>query len=140
LDSYAFLSSPLANLVENLTSDKKHKFKILDQMEVYEKKNASSLKPLLLRKGVYPYDWATSFQLLKERKTLPPHEKFHSLLTNSNITKEEYSHAKNVFSSFNCKDMLAYTNLYCATDCALLAEVFISFRKEILKHFGLDCW
>ena len=140
LDSYAFLSSPLASLVDNLSSIKEHKFQILDQMKLYDKKNKSRLKPLLLRKGVYPYDWATSLKLLNETKHLPPRQLFQSSLTASNISKEEYAHAKNVFSSFQCKNMTSYTNLYCATDCALLAEVVISFRKEILLHFGLDCW
>jgi hypothetical protein len=140
LDSYAFLSSSLATLVENLASNKKHKFHILDQMELYTKTNSASLKPLLLRKGLYPYEWAQDIQLLKKTKVLPPIKSFYSSLTDSGITREEHHHAEKVFSSFKCDNMLSYTNLYCATDCALLAEVVLSFRKEILLHFGLDPW
>ncbi len=109
-------------------------------MELYNSKSAARLKPLLLRKGVYPYDWATSMSVLKETTKLPPYQAFRSVLTDSIISEEEYKHGENVFSAFKCKNMLSYTNLYCATDCALLAEVVISFRKEIMQHFGLDCW
>ena len=35
--------------------------------------------------------------------------------------------------------MLDYTELYCLLDVFLLAEVMMSFRKEILKEAGLDC-
>ena len=140
LDSFAFLSTSLANLVDNLAEDNNHKFPILDQMELYNVSNYKRLKPLLLRKGVYPYDFATGIDVLVKTKKIPKIGNFFSILSDANISKEEYAHAKNVFKKFKCKNMLDYTSLYCATDVALLAEVFLQFREEIMTQFGLDCW
>ena len=44
---------------------------------------------LLARKGVYPYDYVTSIDKLKETK-LPPKEAFYSKLLNEEISDEDY--------------------------------------------------
>ena len=49
---------------------------------------------LLLRKGVYPYEYMTSWDKFKETK-LPPKEAFHSNLNMSDISEYDYKHAKN---------------------------------------------
>ena len=64
IDSFKFLSTSLADLVENLEPSD---FKILNRII----KNNSSL---LTRKGVYPYDYVTSIDKLKETKL---HQKKH---------------------------------------------------------------
>jgi hypothetical protein len=115
LDSMAFLSASLNELVNNLTKNKNHEFSILNQMELYKEKEGH-LKRLLLRKGVYPYDFATSIDILKDTKELPPIEKFYSLLTNNTISEEDHDHAVSVFKAFKCDSMLSYTELYCQTD------------------------
>lgn len=139
LDSMAFLSASLNDIVNNLTKTENHPFNVLDQMQLYDKDNID-MKKLLIRKGVYPYDFAESLQLLKETKELPPIKKFYSKLSNSTISDDDYNHAKKVFTLFECKNMLDYTELYCATDTALLAEVMLQFREEVYNQFKLDCW
>lgn len=90
--------------------------------------------------GVYPYEFATSVEQLKNCKVLPPHSEFYSKVANCNISTEDYEHAQAVFETFQCTDMLCYTELYCRLDVILLAECFLSFRAEVYGEFGLDCW
>ena len=50
---------------------------------------------LLLRKGVYLYEYMTSWDKFEETK-LPPKEAFHSNLNMSDISKYDYEHAQKV--------------------------------------------
>ena len=47
---------------------------------------------LLLRKGVYPYEYMDSWKRFKE-KSLPDKESFYSKLNNEHITDDGYAHA-----------------------------------------------
>ena len=51
---------------------------------------------LLLRKGVYPYEYMDSWERFNEIE-LPPKEPFHSELNLQGITDEDYSHAQKVY-------------------------------------------
>ena len=66
---------------------------------------------LLLRKGVYPYDYVDCLKKLDE-KSLPPKEAFYSKLTGVGITDEDYLHAQTVWKEFNIESMKDYHNLY----------------------------
>ena len=55
---------------------------------------------LLLRKGVYPYDYVDCMQKLDET-SLPPKEEFYSKLTSEGITDEDFKHAHAVWKEFN---------------------------------------
>ena len=127
IDSFKFLSTSLANLVENLQSSD---FKNLNKAI----KNNSSL---LTRKGVYPYDYVTSINKLKETK-LPSKEAFYSKLLDQEISDEDYQHAIKVSNTFNCQTLQDYHDLYLTTDVLLLADVFENFRKTCLKYYKLD--
>ena len=50
---------------------------------------------LLLKKGVYAYEYMDSMDKFKE-KELPTIDKFCSSLINSNISKDDYNNAKKV--------------------------------------------
>ena len=127
IDSFKFLSTSLANLVSNLESSD---FKNLNRVI----KNNSSL---LTRKGIYPYDYVTSINKLKETK-LPSEEDFYSKLYDEEISDEDYQHALKVWNTFNCQTLQDYHDLYLTTDFLLLADVFENFRKTCLKHYKLD--
>ena len=127
LDSFKFLQTSLANLVSNLQPDDFHNTK-----QVF-KENVE----LLTRKGVYPYDYVSSFEKLSETQ-LPPKEEFYSKLNDEDITDDDYQHAKNVWNTFECKSIRDYHNLYLKSDVLLLSDVFENFRKTCLKHYKLD--
>ena len=117
-DSYKFLQTSLANLVSNLQPSD---FTNLDRVI---KHNTS----LLTRKGVYPYDYVSSTDKLKETK-LPSKEDFYSKLYDEEISEEDFQHAINVWNTFSCQNLQDYHDLYLKTDVLLLADVFENFRK-----------
>ena len=127
IDSFKFLQTSLANLVSNLQpSDFKNLNRVI-------KSNSS----LLTRKGVYPYDYVSSIDKLKETK-LPSKEDFYSKLLDEDISDEDFQHAHNIWNTFNCQTLQDYHDLYLKTDVLLLADVFENFRKTCLKHYKLD--
>lgn len=83
--------------------------------------------------GIYPYEAAISTKQLMEETDIPPIEAFFSKVSNSTVTQEEYEHARNVFRTFRCPSLLAYTQLYCRLDTILLASAFLSFREEVSR-------
>ena len=78
---------------------------------------------LLLRKGVYPYEYMDSWKKIDEI-TLPRKEVFHSNLNLEDISNEDYAHKQKVWDVFEIKNLGEYHNLYAQTDTLLLADVF----------------
>ena len=72
---------------------------------------------LLLRKGVYAYEYMDSIDKFKE-KELPAIDTFYSSLSNSNISKDGYNHAKKVWNLFKIKNLVEYHDLYVKADTA----------------------
>ena len=92
---------------------------------------------LLLRKGIYPYEYMDLFERFGEAQLLEK-EKFYSSLSGKGITDEEYVHAQEVWTTFGCQNLGDYHDLYVATDVLLLAGVFKNFRKICQEKYGLD--
>ena len=128
IDSFKFMAASLDSLVKNLP---KESFKNLT--EFYEGKQLK----LLLRKGVFPYDWFDNFGKLSSR-SLPPKEAFHSILNDSGISEEDYQHAQKVWETFNMKTMRDYHDLYLKSDVLLLSDVIENFRDVCLDNYHLD--
>ena len=101
-----------------------------------QSKNDSQFR-LLLRKGVYPYEYMDSWEKFDE-KTLPSIKNFYSNLNLENITNTDYEHAKKVWNTFKLKSLGEYHDLYVLTDTLLLADVFENFRDLCLEIYGLD--
>ena len=127
IDSVNFLLSSLDKLVKG--SDE---FSIMKKLMPEENK-----RQLLLKKGIYPYEYMDWFERFGETK-LPEKEKFYSSLSGKGITDEEYAHAKQVWETFGCRNLGDYHDLYVATDTLLLADVFENFRKVCQEKYGLD--
>ena len=134
-DSFEFLSSSLESLVACLLKSGKDKFTQLRAcfLPITDEEGIG----LLLRKGVYPYDYMGSRDRFDDTR-LPPRAAFLNRLSNRECTEADYAHALCVWEKFKCKTMLDYHNLYLKTDVLLLADVFESFRKTTLATFGLD--
>ena len=87
---------------------------------------------LLLRKGVYTYEYMDSWKRFKE-ESLPDKESFHSKLNNDHITDEDYAHAQKVWNTFNIKNLGEYHDLYVQSDTLLLDDVFENFRDKCIE-------
>ena len=92
---------------------------------------------LLLRKGVYPYEYMDSWKRFKE-ESLPDKESFYSELNNEHITDEDYAHAQELWDIFKIKNLGEYHDLYVQSDTALLADVFENFRDKCTETYELD--
>ena len=92
---------------------------------------------LLLRKGVYPYEYMDSWNRFKE-ESLPDKEYFYSKLNNENITDEDYAHAQKVWDIFKIKSLGEYHDLYVQSDTALLSDAFDNFRDKCIEIYELD--
>ena len=92
---------------------------------------------LLLRKGVYPYEYMVRWKRFKE-ESLPDKESLYSKLNNEHITDEDYAHAQKVYSTFNIKNLGEYHNLYVQSDTTLLTDVFQNIRDKCIEICELD--
>ena len=92
---------------------------------------------LLLRKGVYPYEYMDNWERFDET-SLPNKESFYSNLNMENIDHIDYRHGNNVFKRFKLKNLGEYHDLYLQSDTLLLADVFENFRNTCLEVCELD--
>ena len=128
IDSLRFVPSSLDKVSSNLKIDQ-----FVNLMKYYSGNQLS----LLLRKGVYPYDYIDCMKKLDET-SLPPKEAFYSKLTGNGFTDEAYQHAHTVGKECNIESMKDYHNLYNLSDVLLLADIFENFRNICMNHYGLD--
>ena len=92
---------------------------------------------LLLRKGVYPYEYIDNWERFDET-SLPSKESFYINLSMENIDDIDYRHGNNVFKKFKLKILGEYHHLYVQSDTLLLADVFENFRNKCLEVYELD--
>ena len=139
IESYKHLSSSLDVLVKSLLNKDKDIDLIKNKLpSLFQYFDDKALK--LLRKGVYPYDYMDEdWENKLKEKELPDIKYFHSSLTNTKCSIDDYSYAKEIYNYFNCKNIKDYNDLYVKTDVLLLADVFASHRKNSYNSFGLDC-
>ena len=128
IDSFKFLQTSLANLVNNLQPDN-----FVNTKAIFKGEHVH----LITQKGVYPYDYVSSIEKFGETE-LPPRKEFYSKLNDEDITEDEYQHALNVWKTFGCKNIRDYHDLYLKSDVLLLADVFENFRSTCLHHYNLD--
>ena len=129
IDSFKFMSSSLDSLVNNLAKGD-HRFW---GFEEYSDKQ----RELLIRKGIYPYEYMDSWDRFNETSLLSKGA-FYSNLYMSVVGDKEYEHSRNVWKEFKIRNMGEYHDLYLKTDTILLANVFESFRSVCMENYGLD--
>ena len=101
IDSLRFMASSLDKLSSNLK---------INQFVNLKKYYSGNQLSLLLRKGVYPYDYVDCLKKLDET-CLPPKEEFYSKFTGEGITDEDYRHAHIVWKESNIESMKDYHKL-----------------------------
>ena len=121
IDSAQFL---LASLDKLVAANRTEAFQITAQYEL----NEARCK-LIMRKGVCPYEYMDSWVRFEEIK-LPPKEAFTASYLMRPSTRR--------ITTFRCKTLGDYSDLYCHTDVLLLIDVFETFRKTCLRQFGLE--
>ena len=131
IDSFQFMNSSLENLVESLASDN------ADAFRYFHEEFSHGQSQLLLRKGIYPYDYIDSERRFEEEH-LPPIEAFYSEIKRECISQSEYEHASNVYKTFSLNNLGEYHDLYLKTDVVLLCDVFEQFRNVCMEQYGLD--
>ena len=117
IDSFKFMATSLDSLVNNLPKDA---FNNIKRYYVEDKLH------LLVRNGVYPYNYIHQPEKLKETE-LPPKEAFYSRLNGVGICDEDYEHARKVWETLEMKNLEDYHNLYNQVDVLILADVFENF-------------
>ena len=132
LDSLNFMNESLARLVTNLAANGDEHFH-----QIKRHFPDSEQRRLMLRKGVYPYEWMDCLDKM-QHTSLPTKENFYSTLTMEHISDEDYHHAQQVWKTFDMHSMQDYHDLYLKTDVLLLADCFESFRGKCLQYYQLD--
>jgi hypothetical protein len=139
LDTLSFMATSIDSLSENLKKDCKT---IEQKREVFknvsEQFDDDNEFEMMIKKGIYPYDYIDKYARLHETN-LPPQKSFDSILNNSQCSDKAYEQAKLVWDTFDCKTMMDYHNLYLITDVLLLADIWANFRNVCYKNYGLDC-
>ena len=129
IDSFKLISSSLDSLDNNLAC-------INNKFFGFEDYNESQCK-LLIRKGIYPYEYMNDWDKFRET-ILPPKEAFYSKLAMAGINEEGCEHTRRVWTEFGINNLREYHDLYLRTNVILLAKVFEAFRKVCLDNYGLD--
>ena len=137
-DSCRFMQDSLSNLVDNLPELKINKIdNVLIKRFYYTYQlsdNDINRFKLLLRKGIYPYEYMNSWKRFNETE-LSSKDKFYSTFNLEDISDDDYAHAINVWNTFNISNLGEYHDLYVKLDTALLADIFENFRD---KHIEID--
>ena len=92
---------------------------------------------LLLRKGVYHYEYIDSWERFNET-SFPDKEVFYSNLNMEDITDVDHRHGKRVFKNLNNKNQVDYHDLYVQSGTLLVADAFENFRNMCIKVYELE--
>ena len=92
---------------------------------------------LLLKKGVYPYEYMDSQETFNET-SLSDKQDFYSKLNLEDITDKDYAHAQKVWEVFEIKTLCKYHDFYVQCDTVLLEDVFENFRDKCTELYELD--
>ena len=128
IDSLQFLCSSLLNLAAMLQPD--------------EKRHINSLRNELpdearTGKGIFPYSYITSRQVLDEpRQCLPSREEafYDTLADTITVTAADLDRAQQVWRLCGCRSLKQYMMVYLKVDVFLLADVFETFRKTAMQE------
>ena len=90
---------------------------------------------LMLRKGVYPYEYMEEWKKFSET-LLPEKDDFYSNPSMENITDTHYMHAKRFSNDSEIKTQGEYHDFYLKSDTLLLIDVFKIFQKNVCRNLS----
>src|SRR5277367_2831912 len=130
-DSFQFLTASLDKLSSSLDRSMKcHSEKVRHRYQLDDDVRYS--------KGVFHYSYLDSFEKLND-KELPPIKDFFDTLSDSlRISQVDYARAQRAWRQFGCNTFNDYLKRYLELDCRLLADVFESFRVNMIARTCLD--
>lgn len=104
IDSLAFLQSSLANLSEDLKNSN-HSYPILKQTYLVKTgRNIDKDKfALVLKKSFFPYEFCSSYKLMKKTTKIPKMKHFYSSLSEKTISKDDHKFATTVWKNLSVK-------------------------------------
>jgi hypothetical protein len=130
MDSYQFFSQSLDTISKNLAEDD---LGLLE--EVFPDPDQ---RALLKTKCIFPYEYAQSYEQLLDTTELPPRAAFHSSLSQSVPSEEEYRRALNVWQRLGCQNLLQFMEFYMLLDTVLLSAFFTKYRQLTYRKYGLE--
>lgn len=137
-DTFRTISCSLANLVQATLADNiednKVRFKSVYKylQSIWDEVSDEDFMQVIKSKGHYPYEYATDYDRLLNKKSIPNQKYFNS------ISDEAYEEAKKDWELFECESMMEYTDIYNIRDTLQLKDCFDHFRRENLKRFKID--
>jgi len=132
IDSFAFQSDSFGKLLDNLPDEQKYSLK-----ELAAEHQVSF--DIFKAKGLFPYDWFDGPDKFNY-PTLPPREAFHSRLSRTVCSQEDYDSAQRVWNLLQCKTFRDYHDFYLNIDICGLADICENFRKLSMEMYHLDPW
>ena len=87
---------------------------------------------MLLRKGVFPYEYMDSWERFNETSLPDKKANFYCELPSEDITDKDYTHAQQVCKELKLKILGNYNDLYVQSDTLSLADVFENFRNKCI--------
>ena len=103
IGSFKFMSFSLDSLTKNLVGGGRKLFGFDDYSELQYN--------LLTRKGIYPYEYMSSWNNFTETQ-LPPIEAFYRKLNMTSISKDDYQLSHRVWKEFRILNLGEYHDLY----------------------------
>ena len=136
IDSFRHMGQLLSNLVDNFAKPGKNLInRFYNTNQLCD--NDINKFELLLRKGVYPYEYMDSW--LKFKHPVPLDKKlYYSKLNDEDISDGDIEHVKKVCDAFKITNLKDYHDLYVKTDVSLLADVLENYRYPSLEVDKLD--
>ena len=148
IDSFAHMSTSIETLTENLANFTQGSFP-----EFIENSDIKTLRrsfpavskyftndkkfKLILRKGVFPYSYLDSLDRLDNTQLLSKQD-FFNVLTNKEISDDDYNFYKKVWSEFEMTTFREYYDLYLLLDTLLLADICRAYTNVCFEKYELD--
>ena len=131
IDSLQHLNSSLSDLVDNLRQKGQENFHHL----INEYPN-TDIRKNLFKKGLYPYEYITSFERFSE--PIPQLKDFKNMLTDETPSEQSYKVLLQTCNQLNITTLGQLHDHYVKLDVVLLADIISDYRRMAINQYKLD--